>query len=172
MEEAGFEHVDDGGWEWGGMEQYFQIFWNPEERAEACVCLCEQGDVAFAFMLVTTRHEDGRVLRTTNFPFSPTLKPAPHVHWNHVPCERNCFHDVLADHHQYLDRIGVSREALRVPDPEAIEACIEAEMKEQIEHNLAVGIIRPAAGGNHFQYSIRGLFFLWGQFVKDMIRLC
>ena len=33
MEEAGFEHVDDCGWDWGGMKQFFRLFWHPEERA-------------------------------------------------------------------------------------------------------------------------------------------
>jgi hypothetical protein len=172
MEEAGFEHVDDCGWEWAGMQQFFQIYWHPEERAEASVCLCEQGEVAFAFMAITSRDADGRILRTTNFPFSPTLKCSPNVRWNHVPCERNCFHQILEDHHQFLDRIGVSRESLRVPDPEGIESSIEAEMQDQIRHNLEAGIIRPTAESRHFEYSVRGLFFLWGQFIKDMVRLC
>jgi hypothetical protein len=46
MEEAGFEHVSDCGWEWAGMLQFFRLFWHPEERAVAAVCLCEQSDVA------------------------------------------------------------------------------------------------------------------------------
>ena len=32
-------------------------------------------------------------------------------------------------------------------------------------------IIRETGDG-HFEYSFRGLLFLWGQFVKDMVRLC
>lgn len=171
MEEAGFEHVDDCGWEWAGMQQYFQIYWHPEERAEATVCLCEQGNVAFAFISVTSRDEKGRIFRTTNFPFSPTLKCLPTMHWNHVPCERNAFDQILDDHRQFLTKLKVGADSLRVPDPDEIEHAIEAEMKEQIEHNLESGVIRPA-GAHHFEYSTRGLFFLWGQFVKDMVRLC
>ena len=33
MDEAGFEHATDSGWEWAGMKQFFRIFWNPEEKA-------------------------------------------------------------------------------------------------------------------------------------------
>jgi hypothetical protein len=44
-------------------------------------------------------------------------------------------------------------------------------MRKQVEHNLAAGIIR-LTGDGHFQYSARGLIFLWGQFIKDMVRLC
>lgn len=171
MEEAGFEHVDDCGWDWAGMKQYFRLFWHPEERAVAGVCLCEQNDVAFAFITVTSHDRAGRLFRTTNFPFSPTLKNPPRMHWNHVPCERNCFHQILRDHHKFLRRMKVEPDSLRIPDPDEIDKSIEAEMKCQIRHNLQAGIIRETGDG-YFVYSRRGLLFLWGQFVKDMVRLC
>jgi hypothetical protein len=171
MEEAGFEHVSDCGWEWDGMHQFFRLFWNPEERAVAAVCLCEQSDVAFAFISITSHDCEGRVWRTTNFPFAPTLRYAPGVKWNHVPCGRNCFHQILRDHQSYLNRAKVSAERLRIPDPDKIEESIEQEMRQQLEHNQLTGIIR-FTGDGHFQYSYRGLFFLWGQFIKDMVRFC
>jgi hypothetical protein len=171
MEEAGFEHVDDCGWMWGGMTQHFRLFWHPEERAVSAVCLCEQGEVAFAFISITSRDHAGRLWRTTNYPFSPTLKCPPHMRWNHVPCERNCFHQILRDHQDFLRRAKVAPETLRIPDPDEIEESIEAEMKCQVRHNLDAGIIRETGDG-HFEYSFRGLLFLWGQFVKDMVRLC
>jgi hypothetical protein len=58
-----------------------------------------------------------------------------------------------------------------MPDPDEIEASIEREIRKQIDHNLAIGIIR-LTGNTHFRYSKRGLFFLWGQYIKDMVRLC
>ena len=60
---------------------------------------------------------------------------------------------------------------LRVPDPDDAEEDIEREMRGQIDHNLAKGIIR-LTGDGHFRYSARGLLFLWKQFIKDMVRLC
>lgn len=171
MEEAGFEHVSDCGWEWDGMHQFFRLFWNPEERAIAAVCLCEQSDVAFAFISVTSHDSDGKIWRTTNFPFAPTLRCPPNVRWNHVPCGRNCFHQILRDHHSYLDRVKVPSSRLRVPDPDELVSLIESEMRRQLDHNLSTGIIR-LTGDGHFQYSIRGLLFLWGQFIKDMVRFC
>ena len=171
MEEAGFEHVSDCGWEWAGMQQFFRLFWHPEERAVAAVCLCEQSDVAFAFITVTSHDSDGKIWRTTNFPFAPTLQCPPNVRWNHVPCERSCFHQILADHRKYLDRLKIPADHLRMPDPEEIEDDIELEMRSQVNHNLAAGIIR-LTGDGHFRYSPRGLVFLWGQFIKDMVRLC
>jgi len=171
MEEAGFEHTEDCGWEWGGMQQYFRLFWNPEERAVASVCLCEQSEVAFSFISVTSRGEQGQLWRTTNFPFSPTFVYPPDVRWNHVPCERNCFHQILRDHQEFLHRAKVDPDDLRIPDPEELIGEIEAEMRHCIDHNLKLGIIRPAGDG-FFEYSPRGLFFLWKQYLKDMVRLC
>jgi hypothetical protein len=171
MEEAGFEHVSDCGWQWAGMQQFFRLFWHPEERAVAAVCLCEQSDVAFAFVSVTSYDEAGGIWRTTNFPFAPTLQCTPNVKWNNVPCERSCFHQILADHRQFLARADLPVDQLRIPDPEEIEQSIEQEMRKQVEHNLAAGLI-CLTGDGHFQYSKRGLVFLWGQFIKDMIRLC
>lgn len=171
MEEEGFEHVSDCGWEWDGMRQYFRLFWHPEERAVAAVCLCEQSDVAFAFITVTSHDSDGRIWRTTNFPFAPTLRCPPDVRWNHVPCHRNCFHEILGNHRDYLAALKIPIGQLRVPDPDEIESSIEAEMRKQVQHNLASGIIR-LTGDGHFKYSKRGLFFLWGQFIKDMVRFC
>ena len=172
MSDAHFEHVGDAAWHWAGMEQHFRLHWNPEERAVATVCLCEQDNVAFAFISITSRGEDGRVYRTTNFPFSPTLKNPPGYSWNHVPCERNCFHQMLKDHQRYLKKQKVTTDELALPDPETLESDIENEMKLQIEHNLEHGIIEPTEEGKHFRYSKKGLFFLWKQFAKDMIRLC
>ncbi|MBB5352566.1 hypothetical protein HNR46_002812 [Haloferula luteola] len=172
MEEAGFEHVADCSWEWGGMRQYLQLYWHPEERAEATIHLCEQSEVAFSFLSITSRHCDGRTFRTTNFPFSPTLKSPQGVRWNHVPCERNAFEQILADHRQYLTRLRIDLGTLRMPDPDEIEGSIEEEMRTQLQHNLEEGILRASFDDRYFEYSTRGLFFLWGQFVKDMIRLC
>lgn len=171
MEEAGFEHVSDCGWEWAGMQQFFRLFWHPEERAVAAVCLCEQSDVAFAFISITSEDDGGGVWRTTNFPFAPTLQCPPNVRWNHVPCERSCFHEILKDHRKYLTRVNVPAGRLRMPDPEEIEDGIEREMRKQVDHNLSAGLIK-LTGDGRFHYSTRGLFFLWGQFIKDMIRLC
>lgn len=171
MEEAGFEHASDCGWEWDGMHQFFRLYWHPEERAVAAVCLCEQSDVAFAFISITSRSCDGKIWRTTNFPFASTLRCPPEVSWNHVPCGQNCFHQILQAHKAYLSRAKVAPDQLRIPDPEELESSIESEMRRQIDHNLQSGIIHLTNDG-HFKYSRRGLLFLWGQFIKDMVRLC
>lgn len=171
MEEEGFEHVSDCGWKWAGMQQFFRFYWHPEERAVAAICLCEQSDVAFAFISITSHDSDGGTWRTTNFPFSPTLQYSPDIHWNYVPCERNCFHHILGQHRAFLAQGQVPADSLLIPDPEDVEDALEREMRRQVEFNLAAGIIR-LTGDGYFRYSKRGLLFLWGQFLKDMVRLC
>jgi len=171
MEEADFDHVDDCGWEWAGMQQFFRLYWHPDEQAVAAVCLCEQADVAFAFLSITTTDHHGKIWRTTNFPFSATLRCMPGISWNHVPCERNCFNQILADHRDFLKKNRVAATHMRTPDPELLVTDMQQEMRAQIQFNLKHGIITPAEDGC-FRYSLRGLVFLWGQFVKDMVRLC
>ncbi|MDX1679799.1 MAG: hypothetical protein R3242_03615 [Akkermansiaceae bacterium] len=171
MDAEGFEHVSDCCWQWDGMSQYFRLYWNPEVRASAAICLCEQSDVAFAFISITSKDDDGKIWRTTNYPFAPTLCRPPAIEWNHLPCSQNCFHQILTEHLKYLERNQVKRKELDIPDPETIEQDIETEMRQQIEHNLDTGIIHMTEDG-HFKYSKRGLFFLWLQFLKDMVRFC
>jgi hypothetical protein len=171
MEEAGFEHVSDCGWQWSGMQQHFRLYWHPEERAVAAVCLCEQEDVAFAFISITSTDSNGKIWRTTNFPFAPTLRCCPKLRWNHVPCEKSCFHQILKDHRHFLGKMKIKQADLLIPDPDQLEDKIESEMRQQIDHNLKSGIIQLNGEGD-FQYSKRGLLFLWYQFIKDMIRLC
>jgi hypothetical protein len=171
IEKAEFDHVTDSGWDWAGMQQYFRFFWNPEAKAIAAVCLCEHDQVAFAFVTISARAPDGRTVHTTNYPFSPTLKHTPEAHWDHLPCERNCFESVYTDHQRHLNKLKIPSKELLMPDPEEVLEQVESEMKRQIDHNLDCGLIKMTGDG-YFQYSTKGLFFLWIQSVKDMIRLC
>ncbi|MFT6863019.1 MAG: hypothetical protein ACJAVK_001580 [Akkermansiaceae bacterium] len=171
IEDAEFDHVTDSGWDWVGMHQYFRFFWNPEARAVAAVCLCEHEQVAFAFVTVSARSPDGRTIHTTNYPFSPTLKHPPEAHWDHLPCERNRFDAIFKDHLRHLQKMKIDPKDLLMPDPDEMLEEFESEMKKQITHNLECGIIRMT-DDDYFQYSTKGLFFLWFQSVKDMIRLC
>ena len=171
IEDAEFDHVTDSGWDWSGMQQYFRFFWNPEARAVAAVCICEHEQIAFAFVTVSSRAPDGRTIHTTNYPFSPTLKHAPNAHWDHLPCERNRFEAIYKDHQKHLDKLKLDPGDLLLPDPDEVLDQVENEMERQINHNLECGLIRMI-DPEHFQYSTKGLFFLWFQSIKDMIRLC
>ncbi|MGE9267415.1 MAG: hypothetical protein ACQKBY_04910 [Verrucomicrobiales bacterium] len=171
IEAEGFEHITDGGWNWAGMKQYFRFFWHPEKRQIAAVCLCEQDHVAFAYLTLTSECEEHRTFRTTNYPFSPSLKCLPSIHWNHIPCQHACFRRLSREHDGFIKRKGLEFSQLRIPDPEEVEEELEQEMRQQIQFNLERGLIQLTDDG-HFRYSWRGLFYLWTQIIKDMVRLC
>lgn len=171
LENAGYEHIRDCGWNLGGMDQVYQLFWNAETRTVISLCLCEQANVTFSYLTVTSRDITDGIWRTTNFPFSPTLKPNPGVHWNQISCANECVIKLLSNHLDFLQKQGFVDDDLAIPDPDQLEEEIEHEIKRQIDHNLQQGVISLTDDG-HFRYTIRGLFYLWKQFVRDMIRLC
>lgn len=171
LEKAGYEHINDCGWNLGGMKQTYQLFWNAETKSVASLCLCEQSNVTFTYLTLTSSDITDGIWRTTNFPFSPTLKAVPKVHWNQISCTNECTMHLIKCHHMFLSRQGFVDEDLRIPDPDHVNEEIERELRLQIDHNLKHGIIRLTGDGN-FRYTIRGLFFLWKQFIRDMIRLC
>jgi len=171
LEKAGFEHIRDCGWNLGGMEQLYQLYWNAETRSVVSICLCEQSNVTFTYLTITSRDICNGVWRTTNFPFSPTLKPTPTVHWNQISCVHECVFKLIEQHCNFLKKQGFIDDDLSIPDPDHLEEEIEHEMSRQIQHNLKQGIIK-LTGDGHFRYTFRGLFYLWRQFVRDMVRLC
>lgn len=171
LEEAGYEHIRDCGWDLAGMKQTYQLFWNAETKSVASLCLCEQSNVTFTYLTLTSQDVTNGVWRTTNFPFSPTLKPVPKVHWNQISCTKECAINLIRSHRVYLSKQGFVDDDLRIPDPDHVGEEIESELRHQIDHNLNHGIIRQTGDG-HLRYTVRGLFFLWKQFIRDMIRLC
>lgn len=172
MEDAGFEHVEDAGWDWAGMHKYVRIFWHPEELVVGTVNLCEQQEAAFAFVSLTSRGIDGGVWRTTNFPFSPGLKCPHKILWNHLPCEQSNFDVILREHHRFLRKIGKTPDDLRMPDPDEEVATMKAEMREQLLHNHSCGLLDKNEERGEFRYTTKGLLYLWWQQIKDMVRLC
>lgn len=171
IEEQGFEHTDDAGWEWDSLKQFFRIFYHPEERIQAAICLNEQHGMAFVFVSLTSRTLDGRVYRTWNFPFSNTLKTAPEVTINRVPNAQS-FEELLGEHRDFLERLAVKPGDLVAENPERLPAQIEVETQLQIRHNLETGLIaHDRDDPEKVRYSWRGLFFLYGQLVKDMVKL-
>ena len=171
LEKEGFEHAGNSGWDWAGSSQCYQFFWHPEERCVAAVCFCKQSKMTFSFVTMSSRDDNGLLWRTTNYPFSQPLKDSPNVWQNQLPCSKVSIISMLASHHYFISLHGAMLEDLIVPDPELVEQEVEQDMHQQIEHNLSEGII-TLTQGQHFKYSLRGLFFLWKQLIKDMIRLC
>jgi hypothetical protein len=169
IEQEGFEHVDDLGWKWEGMSQFYRLFQHPQTRMEATISLSEQGPVALAYLSLTTRESDGTVWRTWNFPFSETMAPTPRLRLQSLP-GAGSLAELIDAHEQWLLCNGLDPVTQPEIAPEEIASLMEQEIGEQIAHNLARGLI-AAASGETFRYSWRGLLFLWAQFVKDMVRL-
>lgn len=171
LEEAGFEHAGNSGWDWACSSQSYQFFWHPEERSVAAVCFCKQEKITFSFLTITSRDKSGTLWRTTNYPFAQLLKESPNVWQNNIPCSTRCINRILAAHHYFISLHGASHDDLIIPDPDLIDQDVEQDMRRQIDHNIDARIIE-LTGDGHFKYSIRGLLFLWKQSIKDIIRLC
>jgi len=162
--------LEDAGWDWAGASQSYQFFWHPEERCVAAVCFCQQEKITFSFVTITSRDMNGCMWRSTNYPFAPTLKEIPQVWQNQLGCGVQSMAAMLANHHYFIGLHGAEHDDLSIPCPESVEEAVEQDMRKQIEYNLQQGLIELTDDG-HFKYSFKGLFFVWKQFVKDMIRL-
>ena len=169
IETADFEYVSDKGWEWDDSKQYFRIFYHEEEKQQAVICLNEQEEMSFAFVGIVCRTKHGQTYRTWNYPFSYTMKTAPGVVMNAVP-NVDSFEKLMDSHRKFLVQNKVDPEEILVEDEKSFQQAMEEEIRLQVRHNLDRGLIALAGEGT-FRYSWRGLFFLWGQFVKDMVKL-
>ena len=52
---------------------------------------------------------------------------------------------------------------------ESIRNQIESELRTQLEHNIARGIL-VRDQDQMIRYSLRGMFFLWVQFLREFVR--
>ncbi len=170
IENEDFEHVSDSGWNWEHVSQFYRIFYRKSDRLQATICFTEQDSVAYAYIALNSRTEKGETLRTWNFPFSSTMKIAPDVKMNRVSSAES-FGALLGSHQKFLESLGVNLDSLCDDRPELIPQLIEKETGQQIRHNLDRGLIELAEQPDMFRYSWRGLFFLYGQLVKDLVKL-
>ena len=170
IEDAGFEYVADTGWEWEDLKQFFRIFYHAESKTQALICLNEQQSIGFAYVALTSRAKKGQVFRTWNYPFSYTMKLTPEMQMNRVP-DAGSFEQLLSEHREFLQSHEIGDDGLVDENPEELSGLIEIETTRQIKHNLDQGLIATAESPETFRYSWRGLFFLYGQLVKDMVRL-
>jgi hypothetical protein len=55
-------------------------------------------------------------------------------------------------------------------DEDRIQAEIEHDLRDQIAHNIEEGVLK-STGEGAAKYSLRGMFYLWFQFLLDLVRL-
>jgi hypothetical protein len=169
IEDEGFVHVGDAGWDWEDFRQFFRLFYREEDRAQAAICLNEQRDFSFYYLRISSRAKDGKVWTTWNYPLSYGLKLTPLFRINRQRPDRS-FWQLYQSHRQFLSRNGVDTAEIDALDEEQIQTEMEKDLRDQIEHNIHKGVLKQTAAGE-VKYSWRGMIYLWCQFLVDLVRL-
>jgi hypothetical protein len=166
METIGFEYVDDVDWNHDDTRHFYRLFYNPEKRASASICLLEQDRFSFFYVTFTSRAADGRVFMTWNYPFSYGMHLLPQTVMNTVD-EELSVEELALSHIDFLSK-QTDLELLPL-QAASLRADIEMELRTQLEHNIARGIL-VRDKNEMIRYSVRGMFFLWGQFLREFVR--
>jgi hypothetical protein len=169
VEEEKFEHVEDAGWDWDDYQQFFRLFYKGEDRSQAAICLIDQHDLAFYYLSISSRAKDGTIWTTWNYPFSYSLKLAPQLKINRLRTDQT-FLQIYESHLHFLKQHNIAISQLEELSPAQIQVEIQKDLRTQIAHNLAMGVLTQAGEGL-IRYSWRGLFFVWVQFLRDLVRL-
>ncbi len=169
IESAGFTHVNDAGWDWEDYKQFFRLFYKEEDRAQATICLNEQNDLSFYYLRISSRAQDGTIWTTWNYPLSYGLKLTPQFRINRQRPDQS-FWQLYQSHKEYLRHNQVEISTIDAMDEDRIQAEIENDLREQIAHNIAKGVLKPA-NESEVKYSWRGMVYLWCQFLLDLVRL-
>jgi len=168
IEEEGFLHADDTGWDWENYQQFFRLFYKESDRSQSAICLIDQETVTFYYLSISSRAKDGTIWTTWNYPFSHSLKMAPLFRINRVRGNQT-FVQLHESHQAFLFRHQVCTEQLEALNPDDIPMDIQKDLQAQIAHNLTKGVLTPAGEG-HIRYSWWGLFYIWFQFLRDLVR--
>src|SRR6266853_4857673 len=169
IENEGFVHVNDAGWDWEDYRQFFRLFYKAEDRAQATICLNEQHDLSFYYLRISSRSRTGIIWTTWNYPLSYGLKLTPQFRINLQRPDQS-FWQLYQSHRGFLRRNNVQRDAIDPLDDERIEKEMERELREQIAHNIDKGVLKQTPEGD-VKYSWRGMIYLWCQFLLDLVRL-
>ena len=169
IEDEGFVHVGDAGWDWEDFRQFFRLFYREEDRAQAAICLNEQHDFSFYYLRISSRARDGKVWTTWNYPLSYGLKLTPLFRINRQRPDRS-FWQLYQSHGEFLSRNGVAPAEIDALDEDQIQEEMEKDLRDQIEHNIHKGVLKQTAAGE-VKYSWRGMIYLWCQFLVDLVRL-
>jgi hypothetical protein len=169
IEQERFEYVEDAGWDWEDYQQYFRLFYREGERTQASICLIDQNNIAFYYLSVSSRAKNGTIWTTWNYPFSYSLKPAPGWRVNRLRSDQS-FLEMHESHRDWLRRNQVQVEELENLAPDDITKEIQRDLRAQVTHNLAKGVLKQTREGQ-IRYSWRGMLFIWLQFLRDLVRL-
>lgn len=166
MESCGFAYVEDIGWTHGDTRHFYRHFLNPDRTTISALCLIERGEFAFYYVFFRSKSSDGRLAITWNYPFSHGLHQYPGTFLNRVSGGPS-IEDLSRSHARFLPE-SLGGKACIV-DPDAIQSELQEDFRGQLDHNLACGILRRE-GDSTIRYTVRGMFFLWFQFLRDFVR--
>ena len=169
LEEEGFEHIEDAGWDWEDYQQFFRLYYRREDRFQAAICMIDQRDISFYFLSVSSRTQDGITYTTWNYPFSHSLKLVPQLKVNRLRSDQTFF-ELCSNHRAFLRKHGVSTAQLTNPGPKEIQDQIQKDLRAQVVYNIGKGVLKRTDEGQ-IRYSWRGLFFIWIQCLRDIVRL-
>jgi hypothetical protein len=169
IELLGFEQVEDAGWRHDEHSQFVRVFSHSEEHVRATISLVENEDISFFYVTLCSRGADGRVWFTWNYPFSTTLKNP--LNWQLQRLQDvETFLELMEHHRSWLtakkvtDTIPVSSDAL------TLTAELEQELRSQVDHNEQCGVLLKSNPGL-VRYTWKGCFFLWFQYLREVLRL-
>lgn len=169
LEEMDFEYVDDVNWRHEESRHFYRLFHNAEKRIAGAICLVEHDGVSFYYASFSSRTADGRLLLTWNYPFSYGMHPLPRTELNRI--EGMAGIKELADEHEiFVAARTDGLDDLLESDSRTLRDEVERDLKLQIEHNIDKGIL-ARDGEEMIRYSLRGMFFLWTQFLREFVRL-
>ena len=80
------------------------------------------------------------------------------------------FLEMHESHADWLRKNRVPLEELEELEPDSIPKEIQRDLRAQVTHNLAVGVLKQTSEGQ-IRYSWRGMLFIWFQFLRDLVRL-
>src|SRR5438874_5251612 len=147
IEDEGYVHIGDAGWDWEDYRQFFRLFYKDEDRAQAAICLNEQRDFSFYYLRISSRAKDGKVWTTWNYPLSYGLKVTPLFRINRQRPDRS-FWQLYQSHREFLRRNGIDPAQMDTLDEDQIEAEMEKDLREQIAHNIHKGVLKQTATGD------------------------
>src|SRR6266850_1756272 len=169
IQNEGFVHINDAGWDWEDYRQFFRLFYKEEDRAQATICLNEQNDLSFYYLRISSRARDGTIWTTWNYPLSYGLKLTPQFRINRQRPDQS-FWQLYQSHKGFLRQHQVETSVIDPLDEDRIQLEVENDLRDQIAHNIKKGVLKSTPDGE-VKYSWRGMIYLWCQFLLDLVRL-
>lgn len=170
VEELEFEYVEDASWEQEDLRHFFRLFYRADLRLRATIVLIEQRDLSFYFLSISSRAQvTDEEFMIWNYPFSYAMKTPPSWHIQRLIGEVSIA-EMVARHHEFITARGLTTENLVDEETGNFLAELSRRAAEQIEFNVQAGVL-GRTGDGQVRYTLRGMFYLWGQYLCDLVRL-